>query len=58
MGPAMMPPIIPLFSAKICVGFILARGMAGFAALTADERSLGLFPTEHEAAAAILRGKP
>jgi hypothetical protein len=54
----MMPPIVPVFSGKICLGFILARGKAGFEALTVDERSLGLFPTQHEAAAAIMRGAP
>ena len=58
MGAAMMHPIIPVFSGKICLGFILARGKAGFEALTVDERSLGLFPTQHEAAAAIMRGDP
>ena len=58
MGSAMMPPIVPVFSGKICLGFILARGKAGFEALTVDERSLGLFPTQHEAAAAIMRGAP
>jgi hypothetical protein len=54
----MMPPIVPVFSGKLCLGFILARGEAGFEAFNADERSLGLFPTQHEAAAAILRGEP
>jgi hypothetical protein len=51
----MIAPIIPVYSDKACIGFILARGPAGFEALTADERSLGLFPTQHEAAAAIMR---
>jgi hypothetical protein len=55
MGAHMMPPIIPVISGKVCLGFILARGPAGFEALTADERSLGLFATQHEAAAAVMR---
>jgi hypothetical protein len=32
------------------------RGAAGFEAFSADEKSLGLFPTQREAAAAIMRG--
>ena len=54
----MMLPVVSVFSGKLCLGFILARGEAGFEALTVDERSLGLFPTQHEAAAAIMRGEP
>ena len=40
------------------VGFVLNRGEAGFEAFDADERSLGLFPTQREAAAAIMRSEP
>ena len=54
----MLPPIIPVFSGKSCVGFILACGEAGFEAVAAGQKSLGLFPTQHEAAAALLRGAP
>jgi hypothetical protein len=51
-------PIAPVFSGKVCLGFILASGEAGFEAFSADEKSLGLFPTQREAAAAIMRGEP
>jgi hypothetical protein len=51
----MIHPIIPVFSGKVCLGFVLARGEAGFEAFGADEKSLGRFPTQHEAAAAIMR---
>jgi hypothetical protein len=51
-------PITSVFAGQVCIGFILARGKAGFEALTVDERSLGLCPTQHEAAAAIMRGAP
>jgi hypothetical protein len=52
-------PIVSVFSGKLCLGFILARGEAGFEAFEADgERSLGLFLTQREAAAAIMRGVP
>jgi len=37
-----------------CLGFVLGRGPAGFEAFTADERSLGLFPNEKQAANALL----
>ena len=48
--------LVSVFSGELCLGFVLARGKAGFEALTADERSLGLFPTQREAAAAVMRG--
>jgi hypothetical protein len=44
-------------SGQVCVGFLLHRGKAGYEAFTSDERSLGLFPTQDEAAAAIMRGR-
>jgi hypothetical protein len=56
MGVHVIAPIIPVFSGKVCLGFVLARGAAGFEAFRADERSLGVFPTQHEAARAIMRG--
>jgi hypothetical protein len=40
------------------LGFILARGKAGFEALDRDEKSLGIFPTQREAAKAIMDGAP
>ena len=50
--------VTSVFSGQNCIGFILDRGEAGFEAFSADEQSLGLFPTQHEAAAAIMRGAP
>jgi hypothetical protein len=35
-------------------GFLLHRGKRGWEAFSADERSLGIFRTEHEAAANAL----
>jgi hypothetical protein len=52
------PAIVAVYSGKICLGFVLTRGAAGFEAFSADEKSLGLFPTQREAAAAIMRGAP
>ena len=54
----MSAPITSVFSGQICLGFVLNRGPAGFEAFSADEKSLGLFPTQREAAAAIMRGQP
>jgi hypothetical protein len=33
-----------------CLGFVLARGLAGFESFDVNERSLGLFPTAKRAA--------
>jgi hypothetical protein len=40
-----------------CLGVILARGKAGFEAFTRDEHSLGVFKTQREADAALMRGQ-
>ena len=48
-------PIVSVFSGELCLGFILDRGAGGFEAFDADERSRGLFETQREAAAAIMR---
>jgi hypothetical protein len=45
------PAMISVFIDGECDGFVLARGVAGFEAFDADERS-GLFPSESAAAAA------
>jgi hypothetical protein len=59
MGARMSDALIAsVYAGQVCLGFILARGSAGFEAFSADEKSLGLFPTQREAAAAIMRGAP
>jgi hypothetical protein len=47
-----------VYSGQVCLGFVINRAAAGFEAFNADEKSLGLFPTQREAAAAIMRGQP
>ena len=42
-----------VYDGRECVGFIVSRGRLGYEAYTADERSLGLFPTTKLAADAI-----
>ena len=58
MGARMSDAPITSVYAGHCIGFILNRGAAGFEAFSGDEKSLGLFPTQREAAAAIMRGAP
>jgi hypothetical protein len=50
-------PMVSVYDGQTARGFILNRGLFGFEAFTADERSLGLFPTQHEAATAVMEAK-
>jgi hypothetical protein len=55
------PSITPLtyvHDSRDCLGFILARGKLGFEAIDRDERSLGFFQTQREAATAVMREQP
>jgi hypothetical protein len=49
-------PLSYIYDGRACLGFILARGRAGFEAFTADEQSLGLFKTQAQAANAVTDG--
>jgi hypothetical protein len=51
-------PMHYVYDGRECVGFVLARGKLGFEALDCEEHSLGIFSTQCDAAAAIMRGKP
>jgi hypothetical protein len=46
-------PMVSVFDGRDCLGFILSRGKAGFQAITADDRELGLFWSQQEAADAL-----
>jgi hypothetical protein len=46
-------PLASVYDGRDCIGFILSRGKIGFEALDQDERSIGIFPTQREAANAI-----
>jgi hypothetical protein len=46
-------PMVSAYDGRACLGFILARGHAGFEAFTADDQSLGLFKTQAQAANAL-----
>ena len=47
------PAFQSVYSGRVCLGHLLARGKLGFEAFDADDRSLGLFATERDAADAI-----
>jgi hypothetical protein len=42
--------VLAVYGGRACLG----RGKAGFEAFDADNRSLGIFPSQREAAAAIM----
>jgi hypothetical protein len=46
-------PLVPIISARRCIGFLLRRGREGVEAYDANERSLGIFLDPIEAAAAV-----
>jgi hypothetical protein len=50
---APLAPLSFVYDGRDCLGFILARGKLGFEAMDRDERSLGVFQTQREAATAI-----
>ena len=45
--------MVAVYDGRACLGHVLGRGKAGFEAFDADNRSLGIFPSQREAAAAI-----
>jgi hypothetical protein len=46
-------PLVSIYDGRECVGFILAHGKLGFEVFDRDERSIGVYPTQREAADAI-----
>lgn len=52
-GARIMATMSSVYDGQSCIGFVFARGAAGFEAFNADEISLGLFPTEAAAANAV-----
>ena len=48
-------PLAYVYDGREAVGHVLARGRAGFEAFDIEERSLGVYATQREAAAAIMR---
>jgi hypothetical protein len=48
-------PLAYVYDGRECLGFVLSRGRAGFEAFDNEQRSLGIYSTQREAAAAITR---
>jgi hypothetical protein len=51
-------PMASVYDGQRCIGFVFARGKRGFEAFDADQIPLGIFPSQREAAAAIMRAEP
>jgi len=51
----MKPPLVSVFDGRKFLGTVLPRGPKGYEALDANEESLGLFPTQADAANAICK---
>jgi hypothetical protein len=49
------PSMVPVLDGARCIGFLLHRGKAGFESFNADQKSIGLFSNEADAAAALWR---
>jgi len=52
------PALLSVYSGRDCIGFLLNRGKVGYEALDANEKSLGVFPSEKAAADAISGSTP
>jgi hypothetical protein len=50
-----MSGMVSVYSGRVCLGFVIERGREGFEAYDQQERSLGLFKTQEDAAAAVMR---
>ena len=51
-------PMSYIYDGQRCIGSVCSRGKLGFEAFDSEERSLGVYGTQREAAAAIMRGSP
>jgi len=51
-------PLSYVYDGQRCIGFVCSRGKLGFEAFDSEKRSLGVYGTQREAAAAIMRGSP
>jgi hypothetical protein len=49
-----LTPLSYVYDGRACFGFVVSRGRAGFEAFDSEERSLGVYGTQREAAAAIM----
>ena len=54
MTAAPATPLISIMHNNRCIGFMLRRGRQGIEVFTRETESIGCFPTEREAIAALL----
>lgn len=47
--------LVSVYEGRTCIGFVLSRGKVGFESFSAHEQSLGIFSTQTDAAAAVMR---
>jgi hypothetical protein len=47
-------PMTYVYDGREALGHVIARGKAGFEAFDADDKSVGLFPSQREAANAVV----
>ena len=47
--------MLSVYDGQRCLGHIIKRGERGFEAYNHDDQSLGVFPSDHEAADAVTR---
>jgi hypothetical protein len=45
--------MLSVYDGQRCLGHIIVRGKRGFEAFDHDDNSLGVFPSDHEAADAV-----
>ena len=50
--------MLSIFDGRECAGFLLHRGKEGVELFDKEQRSLGIFPTEREAVAALDKARP
>jgi hypothetical protein len=50
-------PLSYVYDGRRCLGHIIARGKTGFEAFDSDDKSLGLFASQREAAQTIMELK-
>lgn len=53
-GATTSTPMLSIFAAGACVGFVLARGKLGHEAFDAEQHSRGIFSTQAAAVAALV----
>ena len=47
-------PLVSVYDGQQCLGHVLGRGKAGYEAFNRDDKSLGIFETQRQAANALL----